>query len=103
MPDALFAANDLAAVICMKVFKDAGLRIPEDIAIAGFNNDIISRISEPMLTTINYPGEEMGRIAARQLIANINGADDMDLANTIILKSQLVIRASSLKIKSNDK
>ena len=103
MPDALFAANDLAAVICMKVFKDAGLRIPEDIAIAGFNNDIISRISEPMLTTVNYPGEEMGRIAARHLIANINGAEEMELANTIILKSQLVIRASSLKIKSNDK
>jgi len=103
MPDALFAANDLAAVICMKVFKDAGLRIPEDIAIAGFNNDIISRISEPMLTTVNYPGEEMGRIAARHLIANISGAEEMELANTIILKSQLVIRASSLKIKSNDK
>ncbi|WP_158797746.1 LacI family DNA-binding transcriptional regulator [Pedobacter sp. L105] len=96
-PDALFVANDLSAVICMKVFKDAGLQIPQDIAVAGFNNDISSRISEPMLTTINYPGEEMGKIAARHLISQINGDSDLTLTNTIILKSQLVIRASSLK------
>jgi len=101
-PDALFVANDLSAVICMKVFKDAGLLIPEDIALAGFNNDVISRISEPMLTTVNYPGEEMGKMAARHLVAHIRGESDMTLANTIILKSQLVIRASSLKKKSND-
>lgn len=96
-PDALFVANDLSAVICMKVFKDAGIRIPEDIAVAGFNNDIMSRISEPMLTTVNYPGEEMGKIAARHLITHINGESDRGLTNTIILKSQLMIRGSSMK------
>jgi len=96
-PDALFVANDLSAVICMKVFKDAGLKIPEDMAIAGFNNDIISRISAPMLTTVNYPGEEMGKIAARHLINQVNGESEPELTNTIILKSQLIIRASSLK------
>jgi LacI family transcriptional regulator len=99
-PDALFVANDLSAVICMKVFKDAGLRIPEDIAVAGFNNDIISRISEPMLTTMNYPGEEMGKIAARHLVSQLNGEEDAALTNTIILKSQLMIRPSSLKKKT---
>lgn len=96
-PDAVFVANDLAATICMKVFKDAGLSIPGDIAVTGFNNDIISRISAPMLTTINYPGEEMGKVAARHLINQINGESDKELTNTIILKSQLVIRESSLK------
>lgn len=98
-PDALFVSNDVSAVICMKIFKDAGLKIPEDIAIAGFNNDIISRISEPMLTTINYPGEEMGKIAARNLINLIKGESDVAMTNTIILKSQLMIRGSSLKTK----
>jgi len=96
-PDGLFVANDVAAVICMKVFKDTGLSIPEDIAIAGFNNDIISRISEPMLTTINYSGEEMGKIAARHLVNLLSGESDMELTNTIILKSPLIIRESSLK------
>jgi LacI family transcriptional regulator len=98
-PDALFVANDLCAVICMKVFKDAGLRIPEDIAIAGFNNDITSRISDPMITTINYPGEEMGKTAARQLINQIDGKTNLELTNTIILKSELIVRESTLKIK----
>ncbi|CAM4320775.1 transcriptional regulator, LacI family [Pedobacter westerhofensis] len=101
-PDALFVANDLSAVICMKVFKDAGLTIPGDIAIAGFNNDVISRISEPMLTTVNYPGEEMGKIAARHLVTQIKGEADAALANTVILKSQLVVRASTLKNKTDD-
>jgi LacI family transcriptional regulator len=98
-PDALFVANDLSAVICMKVFKDAGLKIPEDIAIAGFNNDIVSRISDPMITTINYPGEEMGKTAARQLISLAEGKSPHELTNTIILKSKLIIRASTLKTK----
>ena len=99
-PDGLFVANDLSALICMKVFKDAGLRIPADIAVAGFNNDIISRIAEPMLTTVNYPGEEMGKLAARHLINQIDGDSDGMLTNTIILKSQLIIRESSLKKES---
>lgn len=98
-PDALFVANDLSAVICMKVFKDAGLQIPGDIAIAGFNNEVVSRISDPMITTINYPGEEMGRTAARQLISLVEGKSPQELTNTIILKSKLIVRASTLKNK----
>ena len=98
-PDALFVANDLSAVICMKAFKDAGLNIPGDIAIAGFNNEIVSRISDPMITTINYPGEEMGRTAARQLISLADGKSPHELTNTIILKSKLIVRASTLKNK----
>ena len=98
-PDALFVANDLSAVICMKVFKDAGLQIPGDIAIAGFNNEVVSRISDPMITTINYPGEEMGRTAARQLISLAEGKSPQELTNTIILKSKLIVRASTQKNK----
>ncbi len=96
-PDALFVSNDMSAAICMKVFKDAGLEIPKDIAVAGFNNDIISRLSDPMITTINYPGEEMGKTAARQLINLVEQKSDNDLTKSIILKSQLVVRASTLK------
>ena len=96
-PDGLFVANDMSAAICMKVFKDAGIHIPADIAVAGFNNEIISRLSDPMITTINYPGEEMGRTAARQLINLIEHRSDNDLTKSIILKSQLVVRASTLK------
>jgi LacI family transcriptional regulator len=98
-PDALFVSNDMSAAICMKVFKDGGLHIPHDIAVAGFNNDIISRLSDPMITTINYPGEEMGRTAARQLINLVDQQSAGDLTKSIILKSQLVVRESTLRLK----
>ena len=55
-PDAVFSANDTAAVYCMMRLKEAGIRIPDDIAFAGFNNDPISKVIEPNLTTVNYSG-----------------------------------------------
>ena len=95
-PDGLFFANDLCAAVCMKSLKDAGIKIPEDIAIVGFNNDTISRLLEPQLTTINYPGREMGEIAASNLIAQLNGRSDR-ADYTVTLASQLMIRGSSIR------
>ncbi len=96
LPDAVFVANDNCAVGCMVALKKAGIRIPEDIAFAGFNNDPVSTVVEPNLTTINYPGYEMGQAAARNLINHLNGASSIDSTNTIILRSELVIRESSV-------
>ena len=76
-----------------------GIRIPEDIAFVGFNNDPVSTVIEPNLTTINYPGYEMGQIAARNLIDHLSGASDIQSTNTIILRSELIIRDSSLTRK----
>jgi LacI family transcriptional regulator len=99
-PDAVFVANDNCAVGCMLAIKKAGLKIPEDIAFAGFNNDPVSQVVEPNLTTINYPGYEMGEVAARHLISSLNGDTHSLRTNTIILRSELVIRPSSLKQKN---
>jgi LacI family transcriptional regulator len=66
MPDGIFITNDFCAAICIQTLKEAGIRIPEDIAIVGFNNDVISKIIEPKLTTINYPGIEIGEIVAQE-------------------------------------
>ncbi|WP_126972856.1 LacI family DNA-binding transcriptional regulator [Gynurincola endophyticus] len=96
-PDGVFCAGDFSAAVCMRVFKSAGLRIPEDIAIVGFNNDVICTLIEPQLTTINYPGVEMGEIAARILINHLNGNADITLTNSIIIKSDLIVRESSLR------
>ena len=97
LPDGIFITNDFCAAVVMQVFKDAGIRVPQDIAIVGFNNDSIGKVISPKLTTINYPGFEMGQIAARNLINHLKGLWDMSLTNTIIIKSELVIRESSLK------
>jgi LacI family transcriptional regulator len=99
LPDAVFVANDNCAVGCMVALKKSGIRIPEDIAFAGFNNDPVSTVVEPNLTTINYPGYEMGQVAARNLINHLNGASSIHSTNTIILRSELVIRESSVGSK----
>jgi LacI family transcriptional regulator len=95
LPDAVFVANDNCAVGCMLALKKAGFRVPDDIAFVGFNNDPVSKVVEPNLTTIDYPGYEMGEVAARNLINHLNGSSPIHSTNTILLRSELVIRASS--------
>ena len=97
VPDGIFLTNDFVAAVCMRTLKEHGIRIPKDIAIVGFNNDTIGKLIEPTLTTINYPGIDIGEIAARNLINHLKGIGDMNLTNTIIVRSELIIRQSSLK------
>ncbi len=95
-PDGVFAANDTSAVACMRELKLAGIKIPEDIAFVGFNNDPVSKVIEPNLTTVNYPGQEMGEVAAATLLNKLNKSNTANL-NTIVLRHELIIRQSSLK------
>jgi LacI family transcriptional regulator len=83
----------------MRTLKEHGLIIPNDIAIVGFNNDAIAKLIEPALSTINYPGKDMGEIVARNLINHLKGVSDIHQTNTIIVRSDLIIRESSLKKK----
>ena len=96
-PDAVFASNDTAAVHCMIRLKAAGIKIPADIAFAGFNNDPISKVIDPNLTTINYSGYNIGEAAVMSLINHLNGLSSTKTTNTIVLRSDLIIRDSSLK------
>ncbi|MBK8428408.1 MAG: LacI family DNA-binding transcriptional regulator [Lewinellaceae bacterium] len=91
-PDGIFVANDNCAAGCIIALKKAGIRIPEDIAIVGFNDDPVCRIVEPNLTTIHYPGYEMGKIAAHNLINQLSGSESLILTQTISLRSDLIVR-----------
>ena len=82
----------------MQKLKEAGLRVPQDIAIVGFNNDLVSRIVEPAITTVNYTGQDIGEIAAKNLISQLDGQSPADTHYTITLQSELIIRPSSLRI-----
>jgi len=95
-PDAVFSANDSAAVGAIQVAKQRGLHIPQDIAFVGFNDDPISSIIDPALTTITHPAFEMGKIAAQQVLKNRENTDIVQ-SQTIVLKTELLIRASSLR------
>jgi LacI family transcriptional regulator len=96
-PDAVFASNDYCAVGCMQTIREAGLQIPADMAFVGFNNDPVSMVIEPNLTTINYPGYQMGEVAAQNIINHFTGTVNLEMTNRIILRSDLIVRASSLK------
>ena len=97
LPDGVFITNDFVAAVCMRTFKEQGIRVPEDIAVVGFNNDAIAKLIEPQLTTVNYPGMDVGEIAALNLINHLKGISNIHQTNTIIVRSDLIIRQSSLK------
>lgn len=97
LPDGAFITNDFSAAVCMRTLREHGIRIPEDIAIVGFNNDAISKLVEPQMTTIDYPGIDMGEIAARNLIGHLKGLSNIKHTNTIVVRSDLIIRQSSLR------
>jgi LacI family transcriptional regulator len=97
LPDGIFITNDFCAAVVMQCLKDEGIRVPQDIAIVGFNNDSIGKVISPKLTTINYPGFEMGQVAARSLMSHLKGLWDINLTNTVVIKSELIVRESSLK------
>ncbi len=97
MPDGVFITNDFVAAAFIKTLKEYGKKVPEDVAVVGFNNDAIAHLIEPSLTTVNYPGIEMGEIAARTLINHLKGLSNIHQINTVVINSELIIRESSLK------
>ena len=79
-------------------FDDSKLiTLNEKITLMNFMNIKISKIIEPELTTIEYPGFLMGEVAATQLISHLQGKSDVKQLSTIIINSELIIRESSLK------
>ena len=98
-PDAVFCANDTSAVYCMSRLKAHGIQIPAEIAFAGFNNDALSRVVEPKLTTIDYPGYNVGVAAAAGLINSLKGDATTMKTTKIVLHAALLIRDSSKRLK----
>lgn len=91
--DAVFAASDLMAHGALQTLRTAGRRVPEDVAVIGFDDFDISRYSDPPLTTVRQPIGEAGRTMANQMLRLI--ASELDLKPAIILPTELIIRASA--------
>ena len=73
-PDAVFGYNDLVAAGALRALAEAGLRVPEDVAVIGIDDIEEGRFSTPTLTTIAPDKREIGRLAVRRLVARIEGA-----------------------------
>jgi len=94
-PDAIFCVNDQVAIGAMKVIRDKGLSVPEDIAIAGFDDSPISGYIYPSLTSVARPGRKIGMEAARIFLNYEEAAEKENIAEHIVLPSELIIRGSS--------
>lgn len=93
-PTAVFARNDFTAIGAMSAIKDAGLRIPNDIAIVGFDDIPLAARMSPSLTTVRQPMRAEGQIAAEMLLERITGRANISRRERI-LDCELIVRESS--------
>jgi len=93
---ALFAYNDISAIGAMRAFQEAGLRIPEDVSVVGFDDIVSAACCIPSLTTVRQPLKKMGRIAAETLLARIE--DTGEFQSEIAVEPELVVRKSTARL-----
>lgn len=91
-PDAIFVASDLMARGALTALRAAGIRVPEDVALVGFDDSSVALSTDPPLTTMRQPMYAQGEAMAGVLLSRLAGRDP---AHTTILPTELVVRASS--------
>jgi LacI family transcriptional regulator len=92
-PTALFAANILTAVGALRATEHLGLRVPEDVAMIGFDDFELAPVLRPRFTLVHQPAAELGRRAAEMLFDRLDGEDDPD-PRRLVLPTELVVRES---------
>lgn len=93
-PQAIFATNDLMAIAALDAARDLDKKVPEDVAVIGFDNISMSSLVAPKLTTVAQPMYKMGLLAARLLFDNIESNDNDYVPQSIFLDTKLKIRES---------
>ncbi len=95
-PDGIFAVNDLTAAEAMRVVKQKGFKVPDDISIIGFTSGIMSDLTDPTLTSVEQHGYMVGKEAVKLLINNIENKGPHTF-QTKIIRTELVIKGSTRK------
>lgn len=93
--DAVFAVNELFAVTAIKAINKIGKKVPDDIAVIGFTDGIISQFSTPTITTVSQNGIKMGQKAAKMLIERLEKDEDDEQYTTEIIETELIFREST--------
>lgn len=92
IPTAIVAANDQMAFGAIRAIQDKGLRVPDDIAVVGYDDDEFAKVSNPTITTVSLPLFEMGQVAATNLLKQLNG--ERSSPEEVCIKSHLIVRQS---------
>jgi len=95
-PTAIFCVNDLLAIGALQAAKEAGIRVPEQLSIIGFDDTILSTVTNPALTTIAQPMDQMVKLAFGLLIKEDDGANDF-IRQRIVMPPELIVRESTGK------
>jgi LacI family transcriptional regulator len=90
---ALFAFNDNSAIAAISAFQNAGLRVPENVSVIGFDDIPLASYSNPTLTTVRQPLQKMGEIAARTLLDRIENRSEY--VAEIAIETELIVRQST--------
>ncbi|MEL6303685.1 MAG: LacI family DNA-binding transcriptional regulator [Bacteroidota bacterium] len=96
-PDAIFAITDSAAIGVIKALNRFKVDIPKEIAVVGFSNSVSSTIISPALSTVDQPGNKIGRTAVKYLLEEVEQPKEDLITKTIEVKTNLIVRDSSYK------
>lgn len=95
LPDGLFAENDTSAVAFLQEARRRNIRIPEQMKVVGYSNDLSSRIITPSLTTVEQSGYNMGQKAVETIVQLINHDDTVKVVKNFVFPVELILRESS--------
>ena len=90
---AIVTPQEHCVIGVLKAIRAQGLRMPDDISVIGLLNEAMSELATPPLTTISFPGAEMGREAARILLGRLDGT--LTTPQQVLIRPELVVRGST--------
>ncbi|MEL0454709.1 LacI family DNA-binding transcriptional regulator [Flavobacteriaceae bacterium SZ-1-7] len=94
-PDGIFAPGDILGVSAIQVAKKKGFKVPEELAVIGFNDDPISHIIDPNLSTVTHPAEKMGQASAEIILSKLKNPKKDEIREIAFLNTEVLIRESS--------
>lgn len=97
---ALFTFNDVSAMGAIRALRDAGLRVPQDVSVVGFDDVLSAAFHHPALTTVRQPLRHMGTLAAQCLVETLQDASTPPPTRSIVVEPELVIRASTGPVRA---
>jgi len=96
---ALFTFNDVSAIGAIRALREAGLGVPEDVSVVGFDDIPAAAYNHPALTTIKQPLREMGRLAAEHLLKRISNGAQAECPEEVMVEPELIVRQSTARAR----
>jgi DNA-binding LacI/PurR family transcriptional regulator len=97
---AFFTFNDVSAIGAIRALREAGLGVPEDVSVVGFDDIPAAAYNHPALTTIKQPLREMGRLAAEHLLKRISNGAQAECPEEVMVEPELIVRQSTARARS---